>query len=407
MKLMEFLKKVSATYWAILVAALALLAGVLMLPQNVAQAVDLEPYSAAPQYAIQELRAWGQGQVSLADEPITMSGYKIYRYKLDQSLLEQYIAMLQENGFTLAGEHHQSSFLGSYQSYGLVCDEAEDVDTKDMMYTDVQCHINIWKENSKWRVEVMDGIALWDLGLRLDGSQAARLPEEGALGASLKRSFGQFATGDGRLKTKPEEATVLADGEQKRAAATWSRSGSRVFISAQWDDDLSVEIVFDEKKVRQGDVFLLNDVEERPITVTLAAGDKKITAQQKGAAVFHSIALRIMHMSDDGDVVLYLYAEPMDRKNFPQTLELLCAVNTTPQKQQEQGGGSGGGNWWDDDDEPFRPDHSKLDCLTCNGSGSCTTCGGSGYTGFGDATAGCRRCHGDGKCTSCGGSGKR
>ena len=103
MKLMEFLKKVSATYWAILVAALALLAGVLMLPQNVAQAVDLEPYSAAPQYAIQELRAWGQGQVSLADEPITMSGYKIYRYKLDQSLLEQYIAMLQENGFTLAG----------------------------------------------------------------------------------------------------------------------------------------------------------------------------------------------------------------------------------------------------------------------------------------------------------------
>lgn len=407
MKAMEFLKKISAKFWAILVAALALLVGVLMLPKNVAQAVDLEPYSDVPQCAVQELRAWGQGQISLADEPISMSGYKIYRYKLDQSLLEQYIAMLCSSGFTLAGEHHQSSFLGSYQSYGLVCDEAGDVDTKDMMYTDVQCHINIWKESSKWRVEVVDGITLWDLGLRLDGSQAALLPEEGSLGASLKRSFGRFTTGDGRLKTKLEEATVLVDGEKEQTAAAWRRSGSKIFVSAQWGDDLSVEIVFDEKEVRQGDIFLLNGVEDRPITVTLAAGDKKITAQQKGAAVFHSIALRIVHVSEDGDVVLYLYAEPMDNKNFPETIEMLCAVNTTPQKQQEQGGGSGGGNWWDDDDEPFRPDHSKLDCLTCNGSGNCTTCGGSGYTGFGDATAGCRRCHGDGKCTSCGGSGKR
>lgn len=407
MKAMELLKKVSTKQWAILAAAAALLVGLLMLPKNVAQAVDLEQYTRLPQYGVQELRTWGQGQISLADEPISMDGYKIYRYKLDQSLLEQYITMLQQNGFTLAGEHHQSSFLGSYQSYGLVCDEAGDVATTDMMYTDIQCHINIWKESSKWRVEVVDGITMWDLGLRLDGHEATLLPEEGSLGASLKRGSGQFKTGDGRLKTALEKATVLCDGEKEQTAATWRRSGDRIFVTLECPDDLSVEMVFNEKEVQQGDVFLLSGVEDRPATVTLAAGDKKITAQQKGAAVFHCIALQIMHVSEDGDVVLYLYAEPMDRENFPQTLELLCAVNTTPQKQQEQGGGSGGGNWWDDDDEPFRPDHSKLDCLTCNGSGSCTTCGGDGYTGFGDATAGCRRCHGDGKCTTCGGSGKR
>ena len=62
----------------------------------------------------------------------------------------------------------------------------------------------------------------------------------------------------------------------------------------------------------------------------LTAHDKKITAQQEGAAVFHSIALQIMYLSEDNDVVLYLYAEPMDKNNFPTTVELLCAINTTP-----------------------------------------------------------------------------
>ena len=406
MKGVELFKRISPKQWVILLAAFVLLIGLLLRPKHVAEAVDLEPFTRQPRYAVQELRSWGQGQISLADEPINMEGYRIYRYKLDEKLLQQYISMLQQNGFTLAGEHHQSSFLGSYQSYGLICDAAGDVATKEMMYTDIQCHVNIWKESSKWRVEVVDGITLWDMGLRFDGSEASVLPSGGSLGVALKRGFGQFKTGDGRLKTAPEEVAVLCDGEKEQTAATWRRSGDRIFVAAECANDLSVEIVFHEKEVQQGDIFLLGGVEDRPVTVTLTAGDKKITAQQKGAAVFLSIALQFMYVSEDWDVVLYLYAEPMDGGNFPKTVELLCAVNTTPQKQQEQGG-SGGGNWWDDDDEPFRPDHSKLDCLTCNGSGSCTTCGGDGYTGFGDATAGCRRCHGDGKCTTCGGSGKR
>ena len=254
---------------------------------------------------------------------------------------------------------------------------------------------------------MVDGITLWDMGLRCDGSEASVLPSGGSLGAALKRAFGQYQTGDGRLQTGLDGAAVLYNSQQKQRTAAWRRSGSRIFVTVECGDDLSVEIVFDEKEVQQGDIFLLNGVEDRPVTVTMMKGNKKITAQQKGAPAFHSIALQIMYLGEDNDVVLYLYAEPRDENYFPKTVELLCAVNTTPQKQDGQGGGSGGGNWWDDDDEPFRPDHSKLDCLTCNGSGSCTTCGGDGYTGFGDATAGCRRCHGDGKCTTCGGSGKR
>lgn len=208
------------------------------------------------------------------------------------------------------------------------------------------------------------------------------------------------------MKTGLDKATVLMDDKKEQTAATWRRSGAKIYVTVECAEDLSLEIVFNEKEVRQGDIFLLSSAEDRPVTVKLTAHDKKITAQQEGAAVFHSIALQIMYLSENNDVVLYLYAEPMDKNNFPTTVELLCAINTTPQEQVGQGGNSGG-NWWDDDDEPFRPDHSKLDCLTCKGSGDCTTCGGDGYTGFGSATAGCRRCHGDGNCTTCGGSGKR
>jgi len=67
------------------------------------------------------------------------------------------------------------------------------------------------------------------------------------------------------------------------------------------------------------------------------------------------------------------------------------------------GGGSGGGGSWD----PYIPDHSKLPCLDCDGTGDCDECGGYGYVGYGDARAACGRCHRSGDCRTCGGSGTR
>lgn len=64
----------------------------------------------------------------------------------------------------------------------------------------------------------------------------------------------------------------------------------------------------------------------------------------------------------------------------------------------------------------YQPDHSKLQCLTCRGSGSCGKCGGSGYVRSGSASskstlrgskASCNQCHGSGRCRTCGGSGTR
>lgn len=154
---------------AALVAFVILLCVLLGGNKNLVRSFEL-PEADLPTYGLQDPRAWGQGEVSLSDSPKQMDGYRIYKYKLSTQVLEEYIALLQGHGFTLVDEYHQSSFLGSYQSYGLLMEDAQDIKTKGLMYTDTPCHISIWKDDSKWWLEVCDGIDLTDLGLRRDGS---------------------------------------------------------------------------------------------------------------------------------------------------------------------------------------------------------------------------------------------
>ena len=65
------------------------------------------------------------------------------------------------------------------------------------------------------------------------------------------------------------------------------------------------------------------------------------------------------------------------------------------------GGGSSGGSW-----NPNLPDHSKLQCLTCDGSGDCPSCGGHGEKTRAGITKDCTRCD-RGDCPTCHGSGTR
>lgn len=80
-------------------------------------------------------------------------------------------------------------------------------------------------------------------------------------------------------------------------------------------------------------------------------------------------------------------------------------------KSSQSNVSSNSGNEWSGSDrETFKPDHSKLDCLTCGGDGDCTKCGGDGevqYYGQESEWSKCPTCHGSGDCTRCGGSGKR
>lgn len=410
MEILKFLEKITPKQKKIIavsaLVALVLIGWLALRPKTVAQPVDLSDFGQLPPYGVQDLGSWGQGEVRLEDEPLEMDGYCIFMYKLDTDVLEEYIAMLEQNGFTLVGEHHQSSFLGSYHSYGLICDAASDVETRDLMYTDTPCHVSIWKADRKWRVEICDGLTMLDLGLRRDGTTATVLPQGESVGAGLRRNAsGTYKTTDGRLKTKVDAAVVLCDGEKTNCAATWEKSRGRVTVTLEITDDLTAQITYLAEEVEPGGVLLLGQVDHNTATFTLTSGKHKIVAQQTGSACFRNVTLRVMYLEEEGDVVLYLCAQPMDGSTYPEYIEILCAINTAPEEKEESSGSGGG--WWNDDDEPFQPNHSKLDCLTCRGDGNCTTCGGDGYTGFGDAKAGCRSCHGNGNCTACGGSGKR
>ena len=74
------------------------------------------------------------------------------------------------------------------------------------------------------------------------------------------------------------------------------------------------------------------------------------------------------------------------------------------------GGGSGSGDSSSGFGDRFVPEHSRLDCLECDGSGDCKECGGNGMIQrYGQASewSVCRACSRSGNCRECGGSGKR
>ena len=79
---------------------------------------------------------------------------------------------------------------------------------------------------------------------------------------------------------------------------------------------------------------------------------------------------------------------------------------TTGGNSSGSSGGSGGGDYVAPGYDPYIPDASKLQCLTCHGDGDCNSCGGSGYKFKNDIRSDCTRCTG-GNSPACGGSGTR
>lgn len=389
-----------------IIIIIALLLGFILLrPSTVTKKINISDYVDVPKYGIQDLRTWGQGEVSMSDSPISQSDKMVYQYKLDDTILKEYIDMLEDNGYELVDEYYQKSFRNTYKSYGLVNNKSSFVNKIDQQYSHTPCHVSIWKNDTKWRVDVADGIELTDLGLRRDGKKVSVEPQGRSIEAGLKMKFGnKFVTSDNRLSAKIGNAAVVVDGKKYNVEADWKRSGHNVTLTVNVTKDMAIEIKYDEDEVIWNEVYQLTSVEEVPVSFILTNNNKKITATQKGALSFYSASVRMMYHGDKGESIVYLYAEPIDTAKYPESIEVLCAVNTTPEKSSNEGGVGG---FWESSREPFQPDHSKLDCLTCNGTGDCTKCGGSTYVGFGDARAKCNKCHGSGDCTTCGGSGKR
>lgn len=115
--------------------------------------------------------------------------------------------------------------------------------------------------------------------------------------------------------------------------------------------------------------------------------------------------------------VVYFYFEFENDEGNIYTVEGLlaapfCLEENSEKYEGESSGNSGGSSGVPNSKDPYIPDHSKLDCLTCGGDGDCNNCNGYGevkrYAGAGDyVRASCTSCYGSGNCRTCGGSGNR
>ena len=80
-----------------IIIIIALLLGFILLrPSTVTKKINISDYVDVPKYGIQDLRTLGQGEVSMSDSPIFQSDKMVYQYKLDDTILKEYIDMLED-----------------------------------------------------------------------------------------------------------------------------------------------------------------------------------------------------------------------------------------------------------------------------------------------------------------------
>lgn len=371
----------------------------------IAERVDLSDLVQTPENGVQDIRHWSEGEVRFYKKPLPMDGYTIYYLKVDRDLLESYLEMLCENGFTLVGSYDQSSYVTKSYEYALLCDGST-LPTRKGIYTKEPCHIDVWRESDGWRFEVVDGFTLCDLGLRSSG-KAVTL---GACGASVLAGLLQlsdtYSTDDGRLSATTLQSTILSDGEAMSIEPVLEKSSSGKYtLALTASDDEKLTVIWEKDALHAGDVFLYADIEQNDVSVRFDIDGETYQAYLLSAVKLSNLTLRVMHYDEEGDAVLYLCAEA---PAFG-TREVLCAVDLSAPDEAVYSSSSGSSS---SGSGTYTPDYAKLDCLTCRGDGDCNTCNGYGevrrYQGAGQTVrAKCPTCHGSGKCTRCGGTGKR
>ena len=122
--------------------------------------------------------------------------------------------------------------------------------------------------------------------------------------------------------------------------------------------------------------------------------------------VVHAGGLSFSDWGMRGDTEPYSTVAYKAEEEEPEKSDETTAGGNSGSGNSGNGSGSGGGDYVAPGYDPYIPDASKLQCLTCHGDGDCNSCGGSGYKFKNDIRSDCTRCTG-GNCPACGGSGTR
>lgn len=311
---------------------------------TVAGEADLSGFNQLPANAVPDLYYWSNGQATYRDEPSKSDKY-YYNYKADEALIHDYIAILQNNGFTLVDSYAFSYKGSSFYSWGFCCDAVPDAQMIPLQYEDTPCHISLYYADSKgkYTMVVSPDLQVCDTGLRYDGSTVDLQPSGPSAAAGLVQlADGSYQTSDGRLTASLGTAMVLRDGVAYTTNASYKREkGKEVLRVENYYRNEGICFRVPEYAIVQGDIFTQreirrwrwNDCTSMDQVDGFNWGTKPVLAMPKdntwlGASynesVYEAQTARVMYYDNGGTAVFYIYSSFL--KGEPKEVEALCVV---------------------------------------------------------------------------------
>ena len=302
-------------------------------PVQVAAPADYSYMAQLPDNPVQDIRYFTNHEITSKRKP---SGTTCEYKSLDDEYIEAYVAMLQENGFTLVEAYSDSFMNGNkYLSWGLTYDLSPELETMRQQFADGQCHLCIWKSKSSsgwtYRIDHVEGLNLCDMGLRMDGTTADLTPQGPSVNAGLLRlPDGSYQTDDGRLTAAVGSAVVVRDGEGIHAKAEFEEDGGAYQFTV-YDYQLEESITFSmsPELLEIGAVYRNYEMESDDISFSATVDGENYTLDHNSSR-YQAVSLRVMYYEPDGDAVFYIYAKTA---GTPGELEALCAVSTSPKEE--------------------------------------------------------------------------
>lgn len=312
-------------------------------PELVSEAIQVENVIEVPKNAVPELAAWSN-LTAFSDKVITKSD-KTAKYDLldGVKIIEEYVAMLEANGFTLVDEYY-FSYKETFRSYALVSTAVPDAEPIKMQYEDTDCHVTIWmaEDQDEYTINISPSLQFFDTGVRRGGTKANEVIAGPSAGAALLRvDEGSYQTSDGRLSAALGTAMVIRDGETYTCGARWEveEEDERLWVEDYYrNEGFFMEVP--KNSLIDGDILQINSfIRERYYTTeksSLAsynwhtpffalAYDGQWKGPELNGTDFKALTVRLMYYEPGGDAVYYVYAELKDKE--PGTVEALVAVD--------------------------------------------------------------------------------
>lgn len=269
------------------------------------------------------------------------------QFSCTKPLMDQYVAMLQENGFELvyydpdayfSDYKWQLKFIGTPRvpGYGTTSDG-------ETYHLEIEGY-----ENGKYFMDYTTEIQMLDLGLRVDGVPSGINQYGASAGAGLYRlTDGSFQTTDGRLTASVGTAMVIRDGRAAEAEATRvaNKDNEWLYVTGYHrNEDFFYAVP--ANYAMQGDIYTFSDfIKNDSLMPDEYDSASTIISRGRGRDPFFLLTLdgerswprvheqnqfdcllvRTMYYKKNDAAVYYVYAR-MSRTE-PEEIEALCAVS--------------------------------------------------------------------------------